>query len=574
MANTLDASGMKHALSLVRENQTLSHLRLTLARQTVIWMIGHARLRLTMVCILSMIFWALLFGLFFEGFLFIDSLHDEIMPLLFNAFFASLMAMIVFSSCILTYSGLYMSSEAQLLLTLPVRAESIFFHKFKETLWFSCWGFMLLGSPMLIAYGVVRESFLTYFLLIVPFMISFVLIPATVGSILCILIAAWLARLRFIVIATTAIIGSIVVLWIGWSLVYSANAEGLSASWFETALSQLSVAENPLLPSWWLSSGLLEAARSNNDSTFSYASFLESLKFLGLLFSSGLVLQLVGKHLARSVYRIGYSEIHSEVPTQRRHRVLWLDTVILNTGLSRGKKFRLLLVKDFRIFRRDIAQWSQFVIFFGLLTLYFFNLRFFNYTSAYKSIIGFLNLAVLGLIFSTFTTRFVFPMISLEGRKFWILGLLPLQRDQIVWSKFMFAFFGGLIPCSLLVLLSDCMLKIPLILIILHEFCCIMLCMGLSGIAVGLGARMPNFRETSATKIASGFGGTLSLVLSSVFIVTIVISAAIPFHFFADSLSTGFRQLMSSLFVVSVTGLITTFLPLSIGLRAFRRLEP
>ena len=90
MANTLDASGMKHALSLVRENQTLSHLRLTLARQTVIWMIGHARLRLTMVCILSMIFWALLFGLFFEGFLFIDSLHDEIMPLLFNAFFASL----------------------------------------------------------------------------------------------------------------------------------------------------------------------------------------------------------------------------------------------------------------------------------------------------------------------------------------------------------------------------------------------------------------------------------------------------------------------------------------------------
>lgn len=564
----------KETLSLTSEARLFSRLRTTLAKQTVMWMLGHARLRLAMVCILSTIFWALLFGLFFEGFLFVNSLHDEIIPLLFNVFFASLMAMIIFSSCILTYGGLYISSEAKFLLTLPVSAESIFSHKFKEILWFSCWGLMLLGSPMLIAYGVIRESFLTYFLLIFPFMISFVLIPATLGSILCILIAAWLARLRYIVIAITATIGSIVVLWLGWSLVYSANTEGLSTSWFETALSQMSVVENPLFPSWWLSSGLVEAARSNNDSTFSSASFLESLKFLGLLFSNGLVLQLAARNLARRAYRIGYSEIHGEVSTRRRHHINWLDTAIINLGLRRGKKFRLLLVKDLRIFRRDIAQWSQFVIFFGLLALYFFNLRFFNYTSEYRSVIGFLNLAVLGLIFSTFTTRFVFPMISLEGRKFWILGLLPLHRDQIVWSKFMFSFVGGLVPCGLLVLLSDSMLGIPIRLIFLHEYCCVMLCMGLSGIAVGLGAKMPDLRETSATKIASGFGGTLSLVLSSVFIVTIVVSAAVPIHIFAGSPSAGFRQLISSFFVVSAAGLLATFLPLFLGLNAFRQLEP
>ena len=87
--------------------------------------------------------------------------------------------------------------------------------------------------------------------------------------------------------------------------------------------------------------------------------------------------------------------------------------------------------------------------------------------------IGFLNLAVVGLILSTFTTRFVYPMISLEGRRFWILGLLPVHRDQIVWSKFLFSFLGGVVPCTRLVLLSDSMLGLPWRLIAVHEFCCL-----------------------------------------------------------------------------------------------------
>ena len=38
--------------------------------------------------------------------------------------------------------------------------------------------------------------------------------------------------------------------------------------------------------------------------------------------------------------------------------------------------------------------------------------------------------------------RFIYPLISLEGRKFWILGLLPLKREQILWGKFAFAVTG------------------------------------------------------------------------------------------------------------------------------------
>ena len=37
-------------------------------------------------------------------------------------------------------------------------------------------------------------------------------------------------------------------------------------------------------------------------------------------------------------------------------------------------------------------------------------------------------------------------------------------------------------------------------LIVLHLLTCLMLCVGLSALAVGMGARMPNLRETSPSK--------------------------------------------------------------------------
>jgi ABC-2 type transport system permease protein len=152
-----------------------------------------------------------------------------------------------------------------------------------------------------------------------------------------------------------------------------------------------------------------------------------------------------------------------------------------------------------------------------------------------------------------------------------------------VWSKFLFSFVGGIVPCCVLVLLSDTMLGIAPWLIALHEVCCVVLCAGLSGIAVGIGARMPDLREISPSKIASGFGGTLSLVISSLFIIAVVLVTAVPvqLRFAAEErgfASTGWtaadRGVALGLTVAIVLGLVATFLPLFLGLRAFRRLEP
>ena len=179
-------------------------------------------------------------------------------------------------------------------------------------------------------------------------------------------------------------------------------------------------------------------------------------------------------------------------------------------------------------------------------------------------------------------------MISLEGRRFWILGLLPLRRDQIVWSKFLFSVAGSLPPCCLLILLSDRMLGLPGKAILLHEIACVTLCIGLSGIAVGLGALIPDLREASPSKIAAGFGGTLSLVLSSLFIMPVVLAAGLPFHAEAAitalgsswpwlaailGLFTAGSGVAVSVGVLCVLGLFAGGTPLMLGIRSFRRLE-
>ena len=576
-------------LNAEQESRTFLRLRIRMALTTLHTMLHTARLRLTLVVILSCFFWGALYGLFSEAFTFLDSLRTDIVSLLLNTFFSSLMVMLMFSSGIILYSSLYCSREARLLVTLPARAEMIVSHMFQEAIWFSSWGFMLLGSPMLVAYGVVTGSPWTYYAMLPPFMLSFVFIPSMLGNIACLMLVAWLPKIRLHAVSTIFVLACAGGLWLGWSTMSATTSDRLSSAWFEEMFGRLSITEQRILPSWWLSTGLLEVARPAQTQSELLASLGEAAKFLALLVANGLFLQLITGWTASHLYRLGYSQLACEQPLRGRRRPMgWFDQFISMSGTATGRPIRLLLVKDLRLFRRDVTQWSQFAIFFGLLALYFANVRSFSYNATYSSMIGFLNVAVIGLILSTFTTRFIYPMISLEGRRFWILGLLPVNRDQIVWSKFIFSSVGSLVPCTLLVLLSDLTLGIPPMFIAIHETCCVILCFGLSGIAVGLGARMPDLRESSPSKIAAGFGGTLSLVISALFIMLVVIIAAVPSHLFTATQASqsplvvrgvlgwagSGTGIVCSMVVVVAIGLFATLWPMILGLKAFRTLEP
>lgn len=546
--------------------------------------LANARLRVTLVVVLSVLFWYGLFRLFSGGFEFLSSTiahpttHEQTVQAIYNVFFASLMLMLVFSSAIILYSGLYCSSEAEFLLTTPIRPERIVLHKFQEAIVFSSWGFLLLGSPMLVAHGLQASAPWYYFALLLPFMAAFVYIPGGLGAILCMLFIHRLGRIRRHFMAVAGVISLAALALLVWSLMGKTEGDLLTPVWFQEMLGRLQFSEHRLLPSWWLSSGLLEAARSDPD-RYSWA---ESVLFLSLLISNALFFRVLAVVVGARVYRTSYSELRTERSRKRPSQGFWLDRLVMHATPGLTQQMRLLIVKDLRLFRRDPVQWSQFIIFFGLLALYFTNIRRFSYDvnyTAWVNMISFLNLAVVGLILSTFTTRFIFPMLSLEGRRFWILSMLPVRRDAVLWGKFLFAAAGSTIPCCLLILLSDAMLQISPLVLLIHQLICVLLCVGLSGIAVGLGAKMPDLREESPSKIAAGFGGTLTLVISAIYIVLIVLLTAVPSHFYLAASQGAIEASLAGWWLVAGTaaacavGALATLVPMTIGLRAFRALE-
>jgi ABC-2 type transport system permease protein len=353
-------------------------------------------------------------------------------------------------------------------------------------------------------------------------------------------------------------------------------------------MARLRHSEQRLLPSYWLSSGLLEAAHPIEDDTAS--SWRESLGFLSVLISNALLVPVFVAWTGGKLLRPAYSQLKGMGRLTRATKNSWMDALATILAAPFPKPIQLLLVKDLRLFRRDPLRWTQFLIFFGLLGLYFVNVRRFHYTKpldSWMTLIGFLNLGVVGLIQSTFTTRFIFPMISMEGRRFWILGTLPVNRDLILWGKLLFAAAVSVLPCATLILLSDFMLQIiertPRIAII-HQLMCWMICIGLSAIATGLGARFPNLREPSPAKIAAGFGGTLNLVVSAIFIIVSVLCVAIPSYYWVETLSApnalswfslgSFSLVLLSLLISLLIGAFATITPLVIGLKAFRNMEP
>ncbi len=566
----------------LRPARALSHLRLNLIQNQTRSVIAGSRLRLVMILGCSAVFWTTLFLLFFEGFQFLETFvgaTSEVIEYLFGMFFLSLLVLLIFSTGIITYTGLFHSREATFLLTTPAPPDQVFAFKFAEAMAFSSWGFLLLGSPMMFAYGISVGASPGYYFVFLAFLIGFVMIPGSLGAVGAILVANYAPKRAK---SSLALIGGIVVVaaLVVTIRLFRTPGETLSRDWLDGLIGQLAFSQHPLLPSTWLSKGLIGAARG--DWTVGLFYLMATTAHAGLAY-------LLAAITARDLYLRGYSRAQGGRSTRRRTGRYWIDDAFHKAFFFLSRPIRLLILKDLRTFRRDPAQWSQFLIFFGILVFYFLNIRRLGYGDQtppwQRNLLSFMNLAVTALILSTFTTRFIFPLLSLEGRNLWILGLLPLRRDAILWGKFAFASGISLVATELLVLLSDLMLKVGPTMMFIHTIMVAILCFGLSGISVGLGACLPNLREEDPSKIASGFGGTLNLLVSLIFIILVVTALALPSQlyftriqqndlpFVAVQVPSLRSWMIGSIAVSLVLGVIATVVPLRMGIKAFQNME-
>lgn len=561
--------------------RALGRLRGALARNTLRQLLGEARLRMAVIACCSIFFWASLFIFFARAFAFINTFEGftaAIVDYAFSMYFLTVMVMLFFSVGIITYNSLFHARESEFLLTFPCSADRVFASKFVEAMAFASWGFVLIGSPLLIAYGITVGAPLMYYLLFVGYLFAFVCLPGALGAAAALIVGYFLPRRQKSALIAFLISSLALIAWVGIRVLRTPG-DVFTQDWMNGLIGRLGFSQDPLWPSVWISNGLTAAAHGDLPTGFYY---------LLVMSTQAAAAYLLAAVIARDVYRPAFSRVQGGRVARRMRGWYGLDAAFHRAFGFVSRPIRLLILKDLRTFRRDPAQWSQFLIFFGLLGFYFLALRRLGHDTqspAWRNLLSFLNLAVTALLLSTFTSRFVYPMLSLEGRNFWVLGLLPLRRESILWGKFAFAAGISLCATEVLVILSDIVLRVGWMMGLVHVGMIAILCFGLAGISVGLGARFPNLREHDPSKIAAGFGGTLNLLLSLVFILVVVMAIALPCHIYlADhdlplsslamwSDSSFQRRIGLAVAACAALGLAATVIPMRIGMKAFRSME-
>jgi ABC-2 type transport system permease protein len=233
---------------------------------------------------------------------------------------------------------------------------------------------------------------------------------------------------------------------------------------------------------------------------------------------------------------------------------------------------RALLLKDARTFWRDTTQWGQSVMLFGLLGVYVINLRHFTHQLSnpfWINLISYLNLGACSLNLATVTTRFVFPQFSLEGRRLWIIGMAPMGLACVVKIKYWLASLSSLLVTLTLITLSSYLLQMPWDRIAFFAAVVTVMTFALNGLAVGLGVLYPNFKEINPTKIVSGFGGTLCLVLSFLYI----LASVLLLGFGTTGIHPNQFWVFGSVVLFTLFSGVIGWLPLKIGLARLKHFE-
>jgi ABC-2 type transport system permease protein len=92
-----------------------------------------------------------------------------------------------------------------------------------------------------------------------------------------------------------------------------------------------------------------------------------------------------------------------------------------------------------------------------------------------------------------------------------------------------------------------------------------------------MGACLPNFRETDPSRIVSGFGGTMNLLVSLLFLLAVLALMAGPWHALMawgdEGGGPALWMVWAGLAAGAAAGAAAVILPLRMGIRALREME-
>jgi len=239
-------------------------------------------------------------------------------------------------------------------------------------------------------------------------------------------------------------------------------------------------------------------------------------------------------------YFAGFSK-SQEARKARFNQLRILDTLAAFLPMSVVR--RNLLIKDVKVFLRDVTQWSQLLLLLALVVMYLYNFQVLDldripYMAGFvKNFYAFLNLGLAGFVMATVAVRFVFPAVSSEGAAFWIIRTAPITCRDFLWSKF----WSGVVPLLLmsltLTIVANELLAVAPFLKVVTALGITCMTFALVGLATGMGARYPRFSSDNATQVAGSPGGVAFMIAAVSYVISMVVLLGWPSSVFLWRLS-------------------------------------
>jgi ABC-2 type transport system permease protein len=313
----------------------------------------------------------------------------------------------------------------------------------------------------------------------------------------------------------------------------------------------------PLLPSFWAGESLFAGLQGGHDWLHGAALWTTACAFTVLLGAA-----------AQRWHFAGYSR-SQEAPKARVTQLRLIDR--LAHALPMPVVRQQLLIKDLKVFLRDVSQWLQLLPLVALVLLYLYNFQAINLeripymSGVLKNVYAFLNMGLAGFVMTTVAVRFVFPAVSSEGAAFWVIRTSPVPLHDFLWSKF----WTGLVPLlaftELLTIAANAFMNVDPMLKWVAAAGVFCMTFAIVGLAVGLGARYPRF-GADPNQVAGSYGGVMFMIVGLLYIVIMIALLGWPSSVWLLSrvrvqpLSPGRELLMAASFGIALILSVVTWL--------------
>jgi ABC-2 type transport system permease protein len=455
-------------------------------------------------------------------------LAGKLLGLILLCFFSILLL----SNVITALSSFFLARDLDILATAPVDWLTFYLAKLGETLVHSSWMVVLLGTPLLAAYGTVFRGGPMYPLVVLAACIPFLVLPAVAGSAATlILVNVFPARRTRDLLSVIAVVtaAGVVVLFRAARPEQLVRPEGFRN--LVDFIASLQAPASPWLPSEWVREAIMAWVRGRET----------MLPYL-LLWSTAGVAVVAGAALHRALYAIGFSKAQESGGAVVRHGRRGALAARLLAPL--GPRRREFVLKEIRLFFRDSTQWSQLVLLAVLVVVYVFNVRLLPLSGAGVSfflvnVVPFLNLGLAGFVLASIAARFIFPSVSLEGRTLWLLRSSPMAVRDLLWAKF----WVGTLPLLALALglvgVTNALLQVSPFMFALSLFSITFITFALAGLALGFGTLFPQYDMENAAQIPTSFGGLAFMMASITVIAAVIMLEARPVYDFLRARTFG-----------------------------------